>query len=518
MKRVTVLIVLAAMVLSVLAGCSPKPQTEGPKTPSVSAKDDVVIGLAVSLASLVPTSAYSREEQYVIHNVYDTLFRYENGQYVPCLAESWTISEDLKTVTLKLRQDVTFHNGEKFSSKDVVYTFSNFDNPSFTFWNNSAKYIKGVKAVDDYTVEIYGPETDVYLLTVIAGTEIINEKAVMDAGIDNKFAPCGTGPYKFVSYDKHDTIILERNDSYWGFKGKELPPIKKVTYKVFADEQTEAMALQAGEIDFVAKMSPSNAMPFTKMPGYAVNWLDADGNNLILFNCTSGPFANKLVRQAVAYAIDRDAINTIVFEGVAKPWDYFYSPRQAGAPDYDSLPHFTYDVDKAKSLLAEAGYPDGFKLSKKVPIMASMERYVVAVQQQLAKVGITFDIETLEQNTLYSKIFALDYEMLPFSLSTEIYDLSYQSKRYYSPAVQPPAFPFGEFGNAEIDALITAGSTTADLAARIQAYTELHKIIFEEQPLVSVTLNQTAIVRKDKLQYKTPDVLKVRAENLYWVE
>ena len=127
-------------------------------------------------------------------------------------------------------------------------------------------------------------------------------------------------------------------------------------------------------------------------------------------------------------------------------------------------------------------------------------------------------IETLEQNTLYSKIFALDYEMLPFSLSTEIYDLSYQSKRYYSPAVQPPAFPFGEFGNAEIDALITAGSTTADLAARIQAYTELHKIIFEEQPLVSVTLNQTAIVRKDKLQYKTPDVLKVRVENLYWVE
>ncbi len=276
-----------------------------------------------------------------------------------------------------------------------------------------------------------------------------------------------------------------------------------------------AMALEAGEVDFVTKVPATDALPFESKSGFTVDWLDQDGVTLVCYNCGTAPFNDKRVRQAVAYAIDRDALNLITTEGTGLVWDYFYSPKQAGAPNYDDLPHYTYDPEKAKQLLADAGYPNGLQLDP-VPIMQSDERYAVALQQQLEQVGITFELETLEQNTLFDTIFAMDYEILPFGLSTEIYDMSYVAKYFYNKDLKPMLFPCGDFADDQIDELIRQGETTADLGERAKIYTELYKLLYDEQPLSAVYSRQCATVKNQNLNYAHPDILKVKIWDLSW--
>ncbi len=527
-KRISLLLAIL-MLFAISAGCNDANDPANPSSgdnsssnqdPStngnVSSKDDVVIGLSVSLKSIEPMNAFSREEQYITANVFDTLIEMEDGEYQMELATSMDISDDLKTARFTLRDDVYFHNGEKFTAQDVVYTLTNLAN--FPFWTGHTQYISGAKAIDDYTVEVYAPDTNVYFLVALSSIEMINEKAVTELGEEHSYYPVGTGPYKVDEYDGYNNFYLSLNEDYFKWKEQGEPAIKKINYRIIEDQQTMAMALEAGEVDFVAGVKPTDAIPFESMPGFTVDWVDSDGVELILYNCGRAPFDNKLVRQAVAYAIDRESYNIIVAEGKYKVWDYYYSEKQAAAPDYDDLPHYTYDVEKAKELLTQAGYPDGFKLELPVIIQASQEKGAIAIQQQLAQVGIEFDIEILEQNTLYDNIFAMNYQMLCFGLSTETLDMSYQTKNYYSPELKSMPFPCGDYSNEAVDELIRASETTADLNERKEIYTELYTLLFEEQPVTGVGLGQYAIVKKENLVYTRPDLLKVKVERLYWTE
>ena len=499
---------VAALVAVTVAGCA------STTTPSDTDKESVTIGLNVSLASLQPMSAFSREEQYVIANVFDTLVQYEDGEYVPELAESYEISEDQLTYTLELRDDVTFHNGEPLTADDVKYTFDSM--PSFPFWQENASYVASTEVIDEYTVAIHMTAATAYNMVVISGTEIINEAAIEEYGVDDQFHPVGTGPYTFVSYDGTGTIELERNEDYFGWADGEPAPIKNVTYKVFADAESMALSLSANELDLVAKLGASNALQFDGNADFTVDYVDADAVYLVLFNTEVEPFNDPLVRQAIAYGIDRDAVNQLVSEGKDVAWDYFYSENAAGAPDYDGLEHYEYDLDKAKDLLAEAGYPDGITLSSPVPTMGGLDSYAVAIQEQLAAMGITFELETFEQNALYDKIFAVDYQILPFSLSTEIYDMSYPVQFFLSPAADAMPFPTGGFGTPELDALLLEAGASTDLETRTELYTEAYEQLFDLQPMVAVLSQQTAIVKKAGLDYSTPDRLKVEVKYLSW--
>jgi peptide/nickel transport system substrate-binding protein len=499
--------VVAIAAISATAGCATSAPTE-------SAQDSVTIGLNVSLASLQPMSAFSREEQYVIGNIFDTLLDYEDGEYVPSLAESYEISDDQLTYTLHLRDDVDFQNGEHLTAEDVKYTFDSM--PDFPFWQENSSYIAGADVIDDYTVAVHATAATAYNLVVISGTEIINKAAIDEYGAEDQFHPVGTGPYSLTSYDGVGTIELERNDDYFGWEDGEPAPIESVTYKVFSDEESMSLALAAGELDLVAGLPASNAMQFEGNSELTTDYVDADAVYLVLFNTDVAPFDDPLVRQAISYGIDRDAVNALVSEGKDVPWDYFFSAQDAGAPDYDGLPHYSYDPDKAQDLLAEAGYPDGITLDSAVPTMVGIDSYAVAIQEQLAAIGIDFEIETFEQNALYDKIFAMDYQLLPFGLSTEIHDMSYPARFVLSPAADTMPFPTGSFGTPELDATLTEAGASTDLEERRALYTEAYEQLFELQPMTAVLSRQTAIVKAAGLSYSTPDVLKVEVKNLSW--
>lgn len=480
---------------------------------TASAKDSVVIGLEGTLTALEPMSAFTRPEQYIIANVYDTLFELVDGEYVSELATEFAISEDLMSISVTLRDDVYFHNGEKFTADDVVYTFNH--QADFAFWANNATYIDHAEKIDDTHAVIYGKMPTVYLMSVVSGIEIINEKAVTELGEEHKYAPVGTGPYKLTSYDKINTVEVTVNEDYFKWKEQGMPAIRTCTYKVYTDKTALANALEAGELDLVTKMDLSTVGNFEGQDKFTIDFLSADGVQLVLFNCAVAPFDNKLVRQAVAYAVDRDSLNLILSGGMDQPWDYFYSENQAGAPDYDSLPHYTYDPEKAKQLLADAGYPDGIQLDP-IHILDSDKDYAVALQSQLQAVGINFEIEILEQNTLFDEIFSMSYQMIPFGLSTEIYDMSYVCNYFKAADKKAMLFPVGEWTNEELDTLITKAETTIDMAERKDLYTQIYTLLFEEQPLTATLQSMTAIVKDANLNYSKPDVLKILLQNLSW--
>ncbi|MCW3492614.1 ABC transporter substrate-binding protein [Microbacterium sp. SSM24] len=504
-------VIALAATAALVTGCATGGGDDGG---SEEIRDSVTIGLNVALASLQPMSAFSREEQVVIGNIFDTLVEYQDGEYVPSLAESYEISDDQLTYTFHLRDDVTFHNGEKLTADDVKYTFDSM--PDFPFWKENSSYIASSEVIDEYTVAVHTTAATAYNLVVLSGTEVINEEAIEEHGADEQFFPVGTGPYQFVSYDGTGTIELERYDDYFGWADGEPAPIKTATYKVFADEESMSLALAAGELDLVAKLNASSALQFEDNPDFTVDYVDSDSVYLALMNTDVAPFDDPLVRQAVAYGIDREGVNALVSEGKDVPWDHFYSEKAAGAPDYEALPHYEYDVDKAKELLAEAGYPDGITLTSPVPTMVGLDGYAVAIQQQLAEIGIDFEIETFEQNALYDKIFAMDYQLLPFALSTEIYDMSYPARFFMSPAADSMPFPTGSFGTPELDDLLNRAAASTDLDERRELYTEAYTDLFDLQPIVSVLSQQTAIVKKADLDYSTPEVLKVELKNLSW--
>ena len=350
-KLLTALILVAVLFLSACNGGAEGTAPAGNETKEEGAvRDDVVIGLCATVTSLEPMSAFTREEQTVIANVFDTLFELKDGEYVPELATEFTMSDDLMSISCTLRDDVYFHNGEKLTASDVAWAFNHL--ADYPFWMNSASYVDHAEAIDDTHVVIYGTQPSVYFMNVVSNIEIVNEKAVTELGDQHKYSPVGTGAYKVVSYDGIDTIELEVNEDY--FKWEELgqPSIKRATYKVFSDETAMANALEAGELDLVSKLDLALAANFTENSDYTVDFLGSDGVQLVLYNCGAAPFDNKLVRQAISYAIDRESLNMIVANGMDEPWDAFYSLPQAGAPDYDALPHYTYDPEKAKELLA----------------------------------------------------------------------------------------------------------------------------------------------------------------------
>lgn len=517
MKKAVSLVLAIVLIICLFAGCAGKnaATTEPPSansTETASAqngaqKDTVTVGINVSLNSLQPMTAIQRDEQYVLSNVFDTLIELIDGEYVGELAESFSVSDDGMAVTVKLREGVKFHNGDTLTTKDLAYTYDGMKN--YSYYANDATYYDHTEIIDEYNCVIHAAyQTPLFMLS-LATVDVVNERAITEANGDD-FQPVGTGPYKFVSYDGFNNILLDANEDY--FKGA--PEIKHLNYRIFSDDQTMTMSLEAGEIDIIGVVDPTNASRFEGKDKYTVTWKDADGVYLLLFNTTQAPFDSKEVRQAISYALDRESINLIISEGKCGVRDAFYSEKQAGAPDYDELPHYTFDQEKAMSLLEDAGYPNGFTLDEPVRVTSDFEKLAVVMQQQLAEVGIRFEIEVLEANTLFNNyLFVCKYNMMPFSLSTELYDMAY-CVQFFDASSQIPNMT--GYDNAEVTALAKQASAAQDMQTRKELYTQIWTILADEQPITTIMSKKVAEISVSGLVDDEKVLTEVQGRNLHW--
>ena len=358
-KRKLIALGLAFMVLVALVPALAGGRQEAP----ASATSTLRVAVPTFPNSLDASIAAERNAQNVAWQMFDSLV-WANDQNIiePALAREWEVSADGTAYTFHLRRDVTFHNGEPFNAEAVVFSWERGTQPHIE-WSDRWGRAKSVEALDEYTVRITTEEPDPLLLGVMAQHwNIIPPGYTREVG-DDRFgeAPIGTGPFQFVEWARESRIVLQRNPNYWR---EGLPRVDEVIYRPIPEPSTRMAAIQTGEVDIVNRLTAEQAGALEGIPGVNVVTYPVDRVFYIAFNnLTSGvgqPTEDARVRRAMNYAVDRQAIIDSLFEGRAQLATGLMTESNLG---YDhSIDPYPYDPARARQLLREAGYPNGFDL------------------------------------------------------------------------------------------------------------------------------------------------------------
>lgn len=502
MKKLLTLILCLAMVLSVFAGCSSTPATEEGASSSGEAaqgeaadseyKDTLVFAMNTDVQSMDPQIQNDTTSEQVVKMLYNTLLKFEDdGTVVGDLAESWSVSEDKLTWTFNLKQGVKFHNGKELTSADVKATFDRALNAEAGGLRTTEiiKMFTAVEAPDPYTVTIttdapYGPMESLMcnMSLGIMDADYI-EKYGLDLGTSVE-GENGTGPFKVVSWERDQEIVVERFDDYFGTPAK----LQTVVYTIIPEAASRVIALETGEVDVIDKPTDEDlARLEADTENFTVLRKPTISQRLFRFGCNDPIISNTKVRQAIVYAIDRQAIIDALFTGSAYPSTAPLAPVTFG---YSDLGEIEQDLELAKSLLAEAGYPDGFDTK-----IVTTERYQNGIElaeiisQQLAEIGINAKIEVWEWSALsasWNGITADEFDQPIFIMGAgpSMRDADGGLRGLYTTSETGlNDRNYGFYSNAEVDALIEQGMQETDQQKRVEIYKEAMEILYREDPV-----------------------------------
>ena len=403
-KRLTAFLLLAALLCAALTGCGggsteQTPAEKEPSTPDAPVANEITVGIAQDLDdSLDPHKTVKAGTREVMFNVFEGLVKpTPDGDLTPAVAENYTVSEDRLTYTFTLREGVKFHNGDTVTAEDVVYSINRCAAATETgiVQVEAFSVIQNIAAVDERTVTITIAEPSNEFLSYLT-------VAVLPSDYDKQdTAPIGTGPFKFVSRAAQDSMVLEKFDEYWGTPAN----LDKVTLKIIENADSLMMSLQSGAIDLCSHLTS------TQVAQLGDDFNVAEGTmNLVqamYLNNAEKPFDDVRVRQALCYAVDKQAIIDIAFDGYGSPIGSSMYPAFGKYFDDSLTNYYTKDVDKAKALLADAGYPNGFEMTITVPsnYKPHMDTAEVLVQQ-LAEIGVKATIQPIEWESWVSDVYA----------------------------------------------------------------------------------------------------------------
>ncbi len=432
----------------------------------MAAKDSLNLGMVLEPTHLDPTAgAAASIDEVVYANIFEGLTRIDkNGAVKPALASSWTVSEDKKTYTFNLQKGVSFHDGASFDADDVVFSLNRArGEDSVNAQKALFKPIQSVVSKDSHTVVVtLSQPTGGFLFNMGWGDAIIVDKASAEK---NKSNPIGTGPFKFSKWVKGDRVVMVRNDNYWGKAAK----LKTATIKIIPDPAAAVSAMMAGDIDGFANFpAPESLSQFQNDPRFKVVIGSTEGETILSTNNQRGPFKNLKVRQAVAHALDRKAIIDGAMFGFGTPIGTHFAPHH---PAYvDLISTHPFDLKKAKQLLAEAGYPNGFKGVIKLPPPSYARRGGEIVASQLRKIGIELEIIPVEWAQWLDQVFKKrDYDLTIVS-HTEPMDIGIYARKDYYFAYDSPKF----------QALMQKLDATVETKARYEILGQAQRLISEE--------------------------------------
>jgi len=415
---------------------------------ALAGKTHLTMGMVLEPPHLDPTAgAAAAIDEIVYANVFEGLTRInQNAEVLPALAESWNISSDGLTYTFNLRSGVSFHDGSAFDSSDVVFSLNRARSENST---NAQKAlfaaIAGVNAQGSNTVVVtLNTPTGNFLFNMGWGDAVIVDSASANS---NKSKPVGTGPFIFKRWVKGDRIELGQNKNYWG----ETPALKSATFKIIPDPAAAVAALMAGDADAFANFpAPEMAAQFQSDSRFTVKVGSTEGETILSTNNLQKPFDDLRVRQAIAHAINSQEIIDGAMFGFGTPIGTHFAPHHAAYIDLTGT--YPHDPSKAKQLLTEAGFPNGFKATIKLPPPSYARRGGEIVAAQLAKVGIKLEIIPVQWAQWLDQVFKnKDFDLTIVS-HTEPMDIGiYTRPKYYF-----------QYRNAGFNAIIEDLNVTAD--------------------------------------------------------
>jgi len=438
-------------------------------------------------------------ENYVLRYLYDPLIEVdEKLEYQPVLAESYKISDDHLRITVRLRDNIRWHDGVPITSKDVKFTMDKIKDPAIPALNKEGYFDKldHVEVVDDRTVvfvwkEPYAPS--LYAITQLWPIpEHVYGKGDFLTNPANR-APVGSGPFKFAEWKTSQYIKIVRNDDYWGKKAY----LDAVIFRVIEDDAVALHAMRAGEIDemratqiqWEKQTNDDDFLArFNKYHYYIPSY------NYLGWNCRSVWFNDKRVRLAMTLLFDRESINAKIYSGFAK---LVSGPFYINSWSYDRTvkPH-PFDPQRAKQLLDEAGWidrdrdgvreKDGVKFEFEMLITTSntAQQFAQLLQEECGKAGVVVKIRQLEGATFFDRVDNGEFDACALGwgldLDPDIYDT------FHSSMVPPVGLNHGFYSNPTVDSLLEAGRVEFDQEKRAEIYHQIHRILHEDQPYTFV--------------------------------
>ncbi len=479
------------------------PAATEPAAPTTGASDTIRIGLDVDAGTGDPrlmrdTSAFRLREL-----VFDGLVELQPDYTAkPALAESWE-NPDPTTWVFHLRPGVKFHDGSPLTAEDVKFTFDTIldeklASPSRAFYTP----IKNIEVVDDMTVKFtldqpYSPFLS-YLTMSIVPKAIVEQDPEAFAN-----APVGTGPYKFVSWKRGDTISFEANPDYWG----GAPKTPKVEFKIVPDNSARVVALEAGDLDMVqSPLSPQDVTRLESEGKFAVERIPAAGYTYINLNCADPILSDVKVRQALSYLVNREDITSSIYKGIGQ---VAKGPIPPGMWAYtDDLPSYDYDPDKAAQLLDEAGWklgPDGKRTKDGQPLKLTVRTHsedpdrrqlIEVLQAELTNVGIEADTNAVDFATYFADIQAGKYQMGVIGWL----NLANPDQAMYRQFTVDGAGNYGHCNNEEISNLIKEARATLDQEKAKELYAQAAKMIVENAFYIFVQYQEYINMHRKDLQ------------------
>jgi peptide/nickel transport system substrate-binding protein len=419
---------IAVIMLVLLSGCLVP--GSGTLTAAEMRGGTLVVCQPAEPLGLDPTANTAAAIDRVVYaNVFEGLIKVDrNGDFIPGLAREWSVSPDGLTYTFQLHRDVSFHNGEIFNAGVAKWNLERAMSEKTV--NPHPEYFRGIQRIDvldDYTLRIVLEVADALFIAHLAEGDAV---MLPMKGFENaKSNPVGTGPFRFVRWVRGDRVEMERFD---GYRNPDLPYLDRVTFKFISDASAQIAALKAGDIDVIGYIAaPESALALSKDPNFKVFAGTTTGEVIMSTNNKAKPFDNKKVRQAMACAIDRQAVVDLVMFGYGTPIGSHWSPSTPYYRDLTGM--FPYDVKKAKALLAEAGYPDGFDAVIKLPAIYSYsKRAGEVIADMLSKVNIRLKIEIVEWGQWIDRIFKKKEYQLTMIGHVEPWDIGiYANPDYY---------------------------------------------------------------------------------------
>ncbi|MBX9450558.1 MAG: ABC transporter substrate-binding protein [Mesorhizobium sp.] len=433
---------------------------------AIAQRTDIVIGMVLEPPHLDPTAgaaAAIKEVGYA--NIFEGLTRIgPDGAVQPGLAESWEISDDGKVYTFKLHTGVKFHDGADFSADDVKFSIDR------AMAEDSVNPQKGLYSAIE-KVEVVDPATVVVTLKHPQGAFLWNmgwgEAAIVSpASADgNKEKPIGTGPFKFENWAKGSSITLVKNPDYWG----EEVALDKAEFRIIPDAAAAVPALLSGDVHAFSNMPAGDALPQIESdPRFKVVIGSTEGETVLATNNKKEPFDKLEVRQAIAHALNRDEIIAGTPPGLGVPIGSHFAPHHPAYVDLTGT--YPYDPEKAKELLAQAGFPDGFSATLKLPPPGYARDGGQIIASQLRQVGINLEIIPLEWADWLSQVFTDKNYDLSIVSHVEPMDIGIYARPDY----------YFQYQNPEFNAVMEELEVTTDEAKRNELYGKAQRILAED--------------------------------------
>jgi glutathione transport system substrate-binding protein len=481
--------------------------------PNAFAAKDVVVAVASTFTSMDPYDANDTLSQAVSKSFYQGLMGFDKSmKMVPVLAESYTASKDGLTYTFKLKKGIKFHDGTDFNAEAVKATFDRVTNPDnklkrYTLYKNIAK----TEAVDASTVKFTLAEPFSAFINSLAhpSAVIISPAAIQKYGKALGQNPVGTGPFKFVEWKQTDYMKVEKFPGYWR---KGYPKVDTITWRPVVDNNSRSAIMQTGEANFTFPVPYEQTELLKTKPNIEVTAAPSIVHRYLSLNVTQKPFDNPKVREALNYAINKEALVKVVFAGYAipaegvVPKDVQYSTKLGPWP---------YNPVKARELLKEAGYPNGFETTLWSAFNHSTGQKIIQfVQQQLSVVGVKAQVLALEAGQRVEKVESwqdpatapIRMYYVGWSASTGEADWALRPL-LGSESAPPKSFNTAYYKNPEVDADISKALLTVDNAEKTKLYADAQQRIWKDAPWVFLVTEQLVSARTKNLSgfYMMPD-------------